>query len=113
MLIVLQIVKENNRTLRVFVILRGKRVSQPFNVTYETEDVSAVAGKDYRNVENGVLHFSGNEHEKYIDIAIVDDQMEEKDETFNVLLTGTDHPGQSDPLPSCRPCCTSPCSLQK
>jgi hypothetical protein len=71
--------------VRLYVARRG-RLTSKLKVTYETQDVTAEDGKDY---EGGVgeLRFDENEIEKYVDIPIIDDMDEEKDETFNVFLT--------------------------
>lgn len=65
---------------------RRGRLTPKLRVTYETQNVSAEDGKDYQGGP-GELRFDENEVEKYIDIPIIDDMDEEKDETFNVFLT--------------------------
>lgn len=85
----LQIVKENQKYVRSFVTCVGRRNECIFNVYYETEAVTAKRNKDYEEINDGVLTFVGDEYEKYIDVRIYDDMDEEKDETFNIHLTGS------------------------
>ncbi len=90
-----QVVIESARSLRLFVTRRGPftNTTRNISVTYETQDNTALNGKDYGKVSNGQLTFEDNEYEKYIDIAIYDDKQEEKDETFYVTLTGASGEG--------------------
>lgn len=64
-------------------------------VHYETEDVTAKQGDDYTAVKDGILGFEGQEYEKYIDIDVIDDKMDEKDEAFIIELLKVDEPGVS------------------
>lgn len=84
-----QVVKENQKYIRAFVICLGQHNEHTFNVYYETEAVTAKRDKDYKDISDGVLTFVGNEYEKYIDVKIYDDMNEEKDETFNIHLTSS------------------------
>ncbi|ETN77634.1 sodium/calcium exchanger 1 [Necator americanus] len=84
------VAKENCRLARVFVTRRGKKHRGDTVVHYETTDVTAQAGHDYTSVKDGRLKFVGQEYEKYIDIEIIDDKQDEKDETFNVELTSVE-----------------------
>ncbi|VDK56119.1 unnamed protein product, partial [Cylicostephanus goldi] len=70
----------------MYVTRRGKKHRGDSVVHYETSDVTAQAGHDYVKTSS-TLRFVGQEYEKYIDIEIIDDKQDEKDETFNVELT--------------------------
>ncbi|KAK6020573.1 Calx-beta domain protein, partial [Ostertagia ostertagi] len=78
--------KENCGWIRLFVTRRGKMHSGNHVVIYETADVTAQADHDYTPVKHGRLMFKGQEYEKYIDIEIIDDKHDEKDETFTVEI---------------------------
>ncbi|WKY08170.1 hypothetical protein Q1695_007566 [Nippostrongylus brasiliensis] len=80
------VAKENCGWVRVFVTRRGRMHSGDNTVVYETSDITAQAGQDYTPVRDGRLIFRGQEYEKYIDIEIIDDKQDEKDETFHVEL---------------------------
>ncbi|CAO4374860.1 unnamed protein product [Caenorhabditis nigoni] len=80
------IVKENAGFARSFVTRRGGKLKESLRVHYETEDVTAKQGEDYTSVKDGIITFEGQEYEKYIDIDIIDDKMDEKDEAFIVEL---------------------------
>uniref|UniRef100_A0A7I4YNU8 Calx-beta domain-containing protein n=1 Tax=Haemonchus contortus TaxID=6289 RepID=A0A7I4YNU8_HAECO len=88
------VAKENCGWTRLFVTRRGKRHSGDNVVIYETTDVTAQANHDYTPVKNGRLVFKGQEYEKYIDIEIIDDKHDEKDETFNVELISVEGEGE-------------------
>ncbi|VDO67826.1 unnamed protein product [Haemonchus placei] len=77
------VAKENCGWVRLFVTRRGKRHSGDNVVIYETTDVTAQANHDYTP-----------EYEKYIDIEIIDDKHDEKDETFNVELVSVEGEGE-------------------
>ncbi|EYC44448.1 hypothetical protein Y032_0461g1883 [Ancylostoma ceylanicum] len=81
------VAKENCGWARVFVTRRGKKHRGDHVVHYETSDITAQANHDYVPVKDGRLVFLGQEYEKYIDIEIIDDKHDEKDETFGVELT--------------------------
>ncbi|VDN26920.1 unnamed protein product, partial [Cylicostephanus goldi] len=82
----IQVAKENVGWTRLYVTRRGKKHRGDSVVHYETSDVTAQAGHDYVKTSS-TLRFVGQEYEKYIDIEIIDDKQDEKDETFNVELT--------------------------
>ncbi|KAK5973257.1 Calx-beta domain protein, partial [Trichostrongylus colubriformis] len=88
------VAKENCGWTRLFVTRRGKRHSGSNVVIYETSDVTAQANHDYTPVKHGRLMFKGQEYEKYIDIEIIDDKHDEKDETFNVELVLVEGEGE-------------------
>lgn len=73
----------------------GRHDECTFDVKYETEALTAKCDVDYKGITNGVLTFVDNEYEKYIDVRVYDDMVEEKDETFMLNLisaTGGSHP---------------------
>lgn len=80
------VAKENCGWTRVFVTRRGRKYRSDNIVLYETSDITAQANQDYTPVKDGRLVFKGQEYEKYIDIEIIDDKHDEKDETFYVEL---------------------------
>ncbi|CAJ0584603.1 unnamed protein product, partial [Mesorhabditis spiculigera] len=83
--------KENCGWVRVFITKRGKtKTPHDVGVRFETEDISANANEDYVPYKNALLYFKGQEYEKYIDVEVVDDKDDEKDETFSVELLGTE-----------------------
>ncbi|XP_074648787.1 sodium/calcium exchanger 3-like isoform X2 [Tubulanus polymorphus] len=55
------------------------------SVQWKTEDVTAIAGRDYEAGE-GTLTFEHGETNKNIEITLHDDQEAEKDEHFNLVL---------------------------
>ena len=61
--------------------------AEAFNITYTTEDGTALAGLDYV-AESGSLNFAAGEQEKTIAIEILGDDIEEGAESFSVHLTG-------------------------
>uniref|UniRef100_A0A0K0DRW1 Calx-beta domain-containing protein n=1 Tax=Angiostrongylus cantonensis TaxID=6313 RepID=A0A0K0DRW1_ANGCA len=81
------VAKENCGWTRVFVTRRGNKHHGDNVVHYETTDITAQANHDYTPIRDGRLVFKGQEYEKYIDIEIIDDKHDEKDETFNIELT--------------------------
>ncbi|KAK6051270.1 Calx-beta domain protein [Cooperia oncophora] len=88
------VAKENCGWIRLFVTRRGKKHSGDNVVIYETADVTAQANHDYTPVKHGRLVFKGQEYEKYIDIEIIDDKHDEKDETFTVEIVLVEGEGE-------------------
>ncbi|CAI2351135.1 unnamed protein product [Caenorhabditis sp. 36 PRJEB53466] len=86
------VVKENAGNARSYVTRRGGKLKEHLRVHYETEDVTARQGEDYTAVKDGVVTFEGQEYEKYIDVQIIDDKEDEKDEAFIIELTKVDEP---------------------
>ncbi|GMS95077.1 hypothetical protein PENTCL1PPCAC_17252, partial [Pristionchus entomophagus] len=87
------VISENAGWVRVFLKLRNRPASEIGErciVYYDTEDVSAQADLDYVGVKNGRITFEAEEIEKYVDIEIIDDKQDEKDETFLVTVTRVD-----------------------
>lgn len=82
-------VSENCGWARLFVSRRGKIRKGRCVLQYETQDITAQGNFDYVPAQNEKLTFDGQEYEKYIDIEIIDDKQDEKDETFYVELLST------------------------
>jgi large repetitive protein len=61
--------------------------NQVIEVEYSTEDGTATAGMDYTSVA-GTLTFAPGETAKTVTVAILDDTLDEDDETFTVTLSG-------------------------
>ena len=71
-------------------------------VDIETENVSAIAGEDYDALTSTIAFADGDDAPKNIGIAIIDDQQDEGDHYFNVLLsnaTGGATLGSPDTVP--------------
>ena len=65
-------------------------------MSYGTEDGTAEAGKDY-GAAQGTLTFVAGQTSATIRISVVDDALDEADETFGVRLSGPLHAELSDP----------------
>ena len=65
-----------------------KESTDVVTVTYRTGDVTATAGEDYTAVAAGTLTFEAGERRKVIEVATIEDQLGEEDETFRVVLSG-------------------------
>ena len=61
--------------------------AEPVTVAYETADGTALAGEDYE-AASGTLTFAPGETKKTVEVAIVDDAVEEGRETFTLRLSG-------------------------
>ena len=77
---------ESAGSMTFTVSLSAERDS-PMSVTYATSNGTATAGEDY-TAASGTLTFSVGEIEQTIEVALIDDAVEEEDETFTVTLTG-------------------------
>jgi hypothetical protein len=60
------------------------------SVDYSTSDDTAVAGQDY-DAASGSVTFGPNETEKIISIDILNDELDENDESFAVTLSNASH----------------------
>jgi Ca2+-binding RTX toxin-like protein len=60
--------------------------SQSISVNYATSDVTAIAGTDY-TATTGILTFAAGEISKTIAVPILNDNLNEANETFNITLT--------------------------
>jgi hypothetical protein len=77
-------VNENGGSVDVIVKRAGG--STPLSVDYMTSDGSAMNGSDY-TAKTGTLSFNANETEKIINIPVINDALNESDETFNFKLS--------------------------
>ena len=76
---------ENNELAKVKVSL-NQESQQVVKVTYDTRDKSARSPADYTGICNGKLVFLPGETEKYIQVVIKKDNINEKTEEFEVIL---------------------------
>jgi len=79
-------VPESSGQVMIKVVREGGSAGR-VTVKYSTRDGTAMAPADYTAVEDGELVFETGECEKTISISIIDDEMFEKDEQFQVRLT--------------------------
>ncbi|MDX1618426.1 MAG: Calx-beta domain-containing protein, partial [Balneolaceae bacterium] len=70
----------------IFNVNLSKSYSETVAVQYETKPKSADAGQDYV-ASSGVLSFAPGETETTLQIELIDDAVDEPDETFVVVLT--------------------------
>jgi len=77
---------ESVGSLEVFVCRSGGDLSRTVLVDYKTENGTAEAGTDFDYVE-GTLTFGPNELKKSFSINVIDDDVYEEDEQFNVRLS--------------------------
>jgi hypothetical protein len=74
---------------QVVSVSRAGATTEPTSVRYSTADGTAAAGSDYVAAA-GVLEFAAGETTKSISLALVDDGVDEGDETFLVGLDDAD-----------------------
>ncbi|CAN0580450.1 unnamed protein product, partial [Laminaria digitata] len=86
-------VDEDAGTMTFTVDHTGAAVSGPYTVTYNTTDVSAVAGDDYTGITGGTLNFDGTLGDSdTITVSITDDSLYELAETFTISFSATSDP---------------------
>src|SRR6476469_733137 len=77
---------EGNDTV-LLTVERGNDVAQePFTVQYDTSDITAKAGVDYQTA-GGVLSFAAGETNKTVAVKILNDELQENEESFRVALS--------------------------
>ena len=76
---------ERDGVLRFRVTL-DKASTETVTVHYATADVTATAGEDYEPVA-GILEFAPGETEKWVEVVLIDDPVEDSGETFVLRLT--------------------------
>ena len=76
-----------------FTVTRSGNTAIAASVDYETSDNSAVAGADYRST-SGTLNFSADQSAKVIWVDMIDDNVHEDNETFNLSLSNPSNHGQ-------------------
>ena len=77
---------ELNEITATFTVSLSMSSLDTLTVMYQSEDGSATENADYVEV-SGTLTFYPGEQSKTIDVTILDDESEEGDETFTVLLS--------------------------
>jgi len=77
-------VNENSGFALVEVKL-DKPAFYDFNLTYNTQDISANSGSDYQLV-SGVLNFNKGDIRKIIQIPIINDNTQEQNEEFKIIV---------------------------
>lgn len=80
---------EEQGTVTLTIELQGGRPSCEGEVTWATEDGTAVAGEDYEAADGTVSFVAGDDRMADIQITLLDDAESEEPEQFSVLLTGT------------------------
>ena len=73
------------------VTLDGAPTSGTVLVTFSVTQGSALPGQDYRVQTVGLLRFPPGTREQSIDIEIVDDEIQEPNETFTIALTNVEN----------------------
>ena len=68
-----------------FAVTLSRAASGKVTVTYATRDGTARKGKDYRKAK-GTLAFAAGETAKTVSVAILDDAVDEGEETFTLVL---------------------------
>ena len=70
----------------VFTVLLNVQSSEEVRVSYETSNGTAEAGTDYKATQ-GILRFAALEMRQTFSVPIIDDDLDEGDETFTVVLS--------------------------
>lgn len=94
-------VMENVGSFHVTVSRKGGNLANEVSIDYTTEDGTAVANEDYVPA-NGTLVFRANELHKQISITVIDDELFEEDEHFNVRIHNLRIVRSYDAQPDCR-----------
>ena len=79
-------VKEEDGTASI-TITKTNPVQMDITVNYATADGTALAGLDYVAANDSVT-FAANETQKTISVSIIEDSLDEDEESFSVSLTG-------------------------
>ncbi len=83
-------VHEDLGLLNVTVLRQGGSTG-PLTVDFATADNTAIAGQDYTST-SGTLSFSGGETSRSFQIPILEDESNESNETFKVVLRNASNP---------------------
>jgi hypothetical protein len=70
----------------VFRVTLDEASSELVTVRYATEDISALAGSDYHET-SGTLTFAAGEVDKQVKVKIIDDTVEDSNETMKLVLS--------------------------
>ena len=77
-----------------FAVTLDKESTEAVMVSYWTGDVTATGGEDYTVVTAETLTFEVGVTQKVIEVATIEDQLGEEDETFRVELSGPHRTGR-------------------
>ena len=75
------------------VVIRSGGLAAPATVTFSTSDGTATGGSDYA-ASSGTITFSPGQVRQTINVALIDDSVQEPSETFTVALGLTSNNGQ-------------------
>ena len=75
-----------NNAARITIFLNKIPGSGEVEVQYETQDGTATAGADY-TAASGTVRFGQSDRRKIVQVAILDDDVEDSGETFNIVLS--------------------------
>ncbi len=84
-----QLVREDAGEM-VFTATLNIQSSQEVRVSYATSNLTADAGKDYEATQ-GTLHFAALQTQQMFSVPIINDDLDEGDETFTVILSTPMH----------------------
>ena len=90
------VLDESDRVAR-FVVTLDRPAPGAVRVGYATQDGSAVAGTDYAAL-SGVLEFAAGETARTVTVAITNDALAERDESFSLVLSDFDNAASLDPV---------------
>lgn len=79
-------VEENDGALLAFTVTLNRAETERLTVDYATSDVSAQAGVDYA-AASGTLTFAPGETEKTVEVTVLDDSLDEGEETLTLTLS--------------------------
>ena len=79
-------VREGANVTVDFEVMLSRAASETVTVDYETSDGTATAGSDYTST-SGTLSFGDGETSKTVSVAVLDDAIDEDDETFTLTLS--------------------------
>ena len=88
---VTQEVSEGDGIKNFKVTLNGADVPETVVVTFSITQGTALPGQDYRVQTLGPLRFPPGTREQSIDVQIVDDKIQEPNETFTITLISVEH----------------------
>ena len=77
---------EGDDPLILFRVTLDRASTEAVTVNYTTVDGSAEAGEDYERT-SGTLTFAAGETEKYVQVTVIDDEVEDSGETFRLVLS--------------------------
>ena len=70
----------------LFRVTLDRASTETVTVNYTTVDGTAEAGEDYQQT-SGALSFAPGETEKYVQVTVIDDEVEDSGETFRLVLS--------------------------